>query len=71
VVHVSYVEIVPIGNSLGVFITSFDEGVHLADADSAASNVGLAHQLVCDPPGFSLGHTYTLLVLPQKRTAGV
>ncbi len=69
VVHVSYVKIVPIGNSFGAFTAFFDEGVHLADADSTASNMGLAHQLVCDPPGFSLGHIYTLLLLPQKHTA--
>ncbi len=69
VIHVSDVEVVPIGNSLGVFTTFFDEGVHLTDADPAATNVRLAHQLVCDPPGFSLGHTYTLLLLPQKHTA--
>jgi hypothetical protein len=31
--------------------------------------VGLTHQIVCDPPGFSLGHIYTLLLLPQKHTA--
>jgi hypothetical protein len=69
VIHVSDVEVVPIGNGLRVFTPFFDEGVHLADADSTAPNMGLAHQLVCDPPGFSLRHTYTLLLLPQKHTA--
>jgi hypothetical protein len=50
VVHVSYVEIVSIGNGLGVFTPVFDEGIHLPDADSTAANVGLAHELACDPP---------------------
>lgn len=44
----------------------FDEGVHLTDADSAATDVGLAHQIVCDPPGFSLGHTYNVAATPAK-----
>jgi hypothetical protein len=69
VVHVSYVEIVPISDGFGGFPTFFDEGVHLTDADSAAPNMGLAHQFVCDPPRLSLRHTYTLLLLPQKHTA--
>ena len=70
VVHVSYVEIVPIGNGLGVFTSVFDEGVHLPDADSTATNVGLAHELACDPPRFTLSHVETLLLLPQKHTVG-
>ena len=69
VVHVSYIEIVPIGNGLGVFTAFFDEGVHLANADSAAADMGLAQEFPCDPPGFALGHTYVLLLLPQKHTA--
>jgi len=68
VIHVSYVEIVPISDSLGILIAFFDEGVYLADADPAAANMGLAQEFVCDPPGFTLGHTYTLLLLPQKHT---
>jgi hypothetical protein len=69
VIQVSYVEIVSIGNSFGVFTPFFDKGVHLADADPTAPNMRLAHQIVCDPTGFSLGHTYTLLLLPQKHSA--
>jgi hypothetical protein len=30
-----------------------------------------AHEIACDPPGISLRHTYTLLLLPQKHTASV
>jgi hypothetical protein len=71
VIHVGHVEVVPIGNSLGVFTTFFDEGVHLTDADPATTHMRFAHQIVCDPPGFSLRHAYPLLLFPQKPTAGV
>jgi len=57
VIHVSHVEIVPIGNCFRIFTALFDEGIHLPDADSAAANMGLAQEIVCDPPGFTLGHT--------------
>jgi len=69
VIHVSYVEIVSIGNCFRIFTALFDEGVHLMDTDSAAANMGLAQEIVCDPPGFTLGHTWVLLLLPQKHTA--
>ena len=59
VIHVGHVEIVPIRNSLWFFTAFFDEGVHLTDADSAATDVGLAHEIVCNPPRLSLRHTYT------------
>jgi hypothetical protein len=71
VVHVSYVEVVPISDGLGAFTVFFDEGVHLTDADSAATDVGFAQEFVCDPPRFTLAYTYTLLLLPQKHTADV
>ena len=61
--------VVSIGNCFGVFTAFFDEGVHLTDADSPATDMGLAQEIVCDPSGFSLGHTYTSLLLPQKHTA--
>ena len=56
VVHVSYVETVPIGDGFGIFTALFDEGVQLADADSTPADVGLAHELACDPPRFALSH---------------
>ncbi len=68
VIHVSYVKVVPIGNSLWSLAPLFDEGIHLADADSAVAYVRLAQEIAFDPPGVSLRHTYMLLLLPQKHT---
>lgn len=57
VIDIGHVEVVSIGNGFGVFTALFDEGVHLTDADSAAADMGFAHQIAFDPPGVSLRYT--------------
>jgi hypothetical protein len=48
VIHVGDIKIVPVGDNLGAFTAFFDEGVHLTDTDSAATDMGLADEIVYD-----------------------
>jgi hypothetical protein len=43
----------------------------LTDADPPTANMGLTHEVVCDPPGFALGHSWVFSPHSQKRTAGI
>jgi len=58
VVHICYVQVVPIRNSLGVGTSLLHEGIHLANADAVSSDVGFTHEILGDSTALSFSHTH-------------